>query len=234
MDAAFGSLEATSLTLSAETFSYGGTAVSATGADLNILDGVTATTAELNILDGVTSTATELNILDGVTATTTELNYVDGVTSDIQTQINSKQATITGAATTIDDANLTASRVVVSNASGKVAASAVTSSELGVLDGITATTSELNKMDGVTVSTATINDIVNRAKRYVHTETNHGGGELQIAGSTHGLTAPFHISIIDSSGNMLLAEVVQNQGTGLITISDLPAETIKVHITGGE
>ena len=29
---------------------------------------VTATTAELNILDGVTSTAAELNILDGVTA----------------------------------------------------------------------------------------------------------------------------------------------------------------------
>lgn len=234
MDAAFGALEATGFTLSAETFNYAGTVVSATGAELNILDGVTATTAELNILDGVTSTATELNILDGVTATTTELNYVDGVTSAIQTQINSKQATITGAATTIDDANLTASRVVVSNASGKVAASAVTSSELGVLDGITATTAELNKMDGVTVSTSTINDIVNRAKRYVHTETNHGGGELQIAGSTHGLTAPFHISIIDSSGNMLLADVVQNQGTGLITIGDLPAETIKVHITGGE
>jgi hypothetical protein len=37
----------------------------------------------------VTSTAAELNILDGVTATTTELNYVDGVTSNIQTQIDS-------------------------------------------------------------------------------------------------------------------------------------------------
>ncbi len=36
----------------------------------------------------VTSTAAELNILDGVTATTAELNYVDGVTSAIQTQIN--------------------------------------------------------------------------------------------------------------------------------------------------
>lgn len=46
-------------------------------AELNILDGLTATTAELNILDGVTATTTELNKLDGVTATTTELNYVD-------------------------------------------------------------------------------------------------------------------------------------------------------------
>ena len=36
----------------------------------------------------VSSTAGELNLLDGVTATTAELNYVDGVTSNIQTQIN--------------------------------------------------------------------------------------------------------------------------------------------------
>src|SRR3990167_732289 len=41
------------------------TAITATGAELNILDGVTATAAELNILDGVTSTAAELNLLDG-------------------------------------------------------------------------------------------------------------------------------------------------------------------------
>ena len=44
--------------------------VTATAAELNILDGVTATTAELNILDGVTATATELNLLDGLTGKT--------------------------------------------------------------------------------------------------------------------------------------------------------------------
>jgi hypothetical protein len=54
--------------------------ITATTAELNILDGVTATTAELNILDGVTATTLELNILDGVTATTLELNYNDIVT----------------------------------------------------------------------------------------------------------------------------------------------------------
>ena len=41
----------------------------------------------------VTATAAELNILDGVTATTAELNYVDGVTSNIQTQLDAKVAT---------------------------------------------------------------------------------------------------------------------------------------------
>jgi energy-converting hydrogenase Eha subunit G len=68
----------------------GGTTVTSSAAELNILDGVTATTAELNILDGVTASTAELNILDGVTATTAELNYVDGVTSAIQTQIDTK------------------------------------------------------------------------------------------------------------------------------------------------
>ena len=69
--------------------------------------------------------------------TATELGYVDGVTSAIQTQIDSKQATITGAATTIDDTNLTASRAVVSDGSGKVAVSVITSTEIGYLDGVT-------------------------------------------------------------------------------------------------
>jgi hypothetical protein len=43
----------------------------------------------------VTATAAELNILDGVTATTAELNYVDGVTSAIQTQLDAKVTSAT-------------------------------------------------------------------------------------------------------------------------------------------
>ena len=84
--------------VNATTLQISGTAITSTAAELNILDGVTATAAELNILDGVTATAAELNILDGVTATTAELNYTDGVTSNIQTQLDAKQAL---------DANLT-------------------------------------------------------------------------------------------------------------------------------
>ena len=69
--------------------------------------------------------------------TSTELGYLDGVTSAIQTQLNGKQATITGGATTITSNDLTASRALVSDSSGKVAVSAVTSTELGYLDGVT-------------------------------------------------------------------------------------------------
>ena len=72
------------------------------------------------------------------TVSATELGYLDGVTSAIQTQLNGKQATLTGAATTIASSNLTASMALVSDASGKVAAhGTVSSTELGYLDGVT-------------------------------------------------------------------------------------------------
>jgi len=69
--------------------------------------------------------------------TSTELGYLDGVSSAIQTQLDAKQATITGSATTIDTESLTASRAVVSNSSQKIAVSDVTDTELGYLDGVT-------------------------------------------------------------------------------------------------
>ena len=67
--------------VSMTTLDIGGTNVTATANELNIMDGVTASTSELNIMDGVTATASELNILDGVTSTASELNILDGVTS---------------------------------------------------------------------------------------------------------------------------------------------------------
>lgn len=57
--------------------------------------------------------------------------------ANVDAAVSGKQATITGAATTITSSNLTASRALVSDANGKVAVSAVTSTELGYLDGVT-------------------------------------------------------------------------------------------------
>jgi hypothetical protein len=52
-------------------------------------------------ISDVTASAAELNILDGATLTVTELNYVDGVTSAIQTQLDAK-ATPANITTAID------------------------------------------------------------------------------------------------------------------------------------
>jgi hypothetical protein len=75
-------------------------------------------------------------IADG-TISDTEFQYLNGVSSAIQTQLDAKNATITGSASTIDTESLTASRAVISNGSQKIAVSDVTSTELGYLDGVT-------------------------------------------------------------------------------------------------
>ena len=72
-----------------------GAAVTATSAEINILDGVTATATELNIMDGVTATTAELNIMDGVTSTAAELNILDGVTATTA-EINALDITTVG------------------------------------------------------------------------------------------------------------------------------------------
>lgn len=57
------------------------------GLQLNEAVALTATSAELNVLDGITSTVAELNILDGVTATAAELNSAaDGIGVSIPRQ----------------------------------------------------------------------------------------------------------------------------------------------------
>ena len=75
--------------------------------------------------------------IGGGNVSTTEYDYLNGVTSAVQTQLDAKQATITGSATTIDTESLTANRAVISNSSQKVAVSDVTETELGYLDGVT-------------------------------------------------------------------------------------------------
>ena len=71
--------------------SYDSKGLVTAGADLEASDIPNLT---LSKISDVTASAVEVNVLDGITATTTELNYVDGVTSNIQTQLNSKQATL--------------------------------------------------------------------------------------------------------------------------------------------
>ena len=98
------------------TLSLGGTTITSTGTELNILDGVTASTAELNLLDGVT-------------ATTAELNYVDGVTSNIQTQLDAK-----GTVSSLSDLSVTATADELNKLDGVTA----TTAELNLVDGLTA------------------------------------------------------------------------------------------------
>lgn len=75
--------------------------------------------------------------IDGGQVSNTEFSFLNGVTSSIQTQIDGKQATITGAATTITNTNLSANKALTSDGSGKVSASTTSATELGYVSGVT-------------------------------------------------------------------------------------------------
>lgn len=89
--------------------------------------------ADKTKLDGIATGATKITVDSSLSSTST--NPVQN--KAVNTALGNKQATITGAATTITGSNLTTSRALISNSSGKVAVSDVTSTELGYLDGVT-------------------------------------------------------------------------------------------------
>ena len=86
--------------------------------------------------DSIPTGISATKLADG-SISNTEFQYLNGVSSAIQTQLDAKNATITGSASTIDTESLTADRAVISNGSQKIAVSDVTSTELGYLDGVT-------------------------------------------------------------------------------------------------
>ena len=77
--------------------------------------------------------------------------------TDLQSALNGKQASITGAATTITSNDLTASRALVSDSSGKVAVSSITSIKLEYLTDVTSNIqAQINgKISSAAVSTLT-------------------------------------------------------------------------------
>lgn len=68
---------------------------------------------------------------------TSSLGYIQNLQSDCQTQLNSKQDIISGAATSITTSNLSSNRILISNAQGKVAASSVSGLQLTFLKNCT-------------------------------------------------------------------------------------------------
>ena len=180
-------------------------AITSTQAELNLLDGLTSTTAELNKLDGFTGAVADLNYAKDLRATgvtSTEFDYLDGVTSNLQTQLDSKQPNITGAATTILSSNLTANRALYSASDGKIYASAVTSTELGYLDGVSSgIQTQLNTLSS---SVSSLNSSVSGLNTDLVNDTSPQlGGQLDTNGQSIAFGS-WTISI-DGSNNLSFA-----------------------------
>jgi hypothetical protein len=169
----------------------------------------------------------------GVSAvTSTEIGYLDGVTSAIQTQLNSKQATITGAATTIDTENLTVSRALVSDGSGKVAVSAVTSTEIGYLDGVTSAIQTQLNAKGV-------GDITGVTAGSGLTGGGDAGSVTLNVGAGSYITVAADTVAVDATTTSTASKVVARDGSGdfaanIITAVDFNAtsdQTMKTNVT---
>ena len=166
----------------------------------------------------VTSTAAELNVLDGITATTAELNHTDGVTSNIQTQLNAKQATITGAASTGVTNNFSVSRAMVTDNSGKMSTSAVTSTELGYLDGVTSNIqTQFNS-----ISTELVND----TSPQLGGDLDGNGFNISLTGNNYMQLGSWYV-YMDGSGNLIF----QYSGSTVAKIATNGAITSENDIT---
>ena len=189
----------------------GGIAVTATGTELNILDGVTSTTADLNILDGVTATTAELNLLDGVTSTTEELNILDGVTS-------------TTAELNILD-GVTADTAELNLLDGVTA----TTAELNYVDGVTsAIQTQLDGKEAVDAEILKADTDDNLTAGYTATPTSDGtqasgtytptpaGGNFKTAvnGGAFTLAAP-----TATGSYTLILQITNNASAGAVTLS---------------
>lgn len=160
--------------------------------------------------DGAWATPAKATLTSlGVTATSAELNYTDGVTSNIQTQLNGKQATITGGASTIASSNLTAYRALISNGSGKVAVSTATSSELSYLGGVTSNIQ--TQLNGKAAS-------------------SHGHDWDEITGKPSSLGGPQLIRSRSSSSSLSSVSSGDATGTVNITGSLSQGDTIMIEV----
>jgi len=95
-----------------------------------------SSTDTLTFAGGTNITLTTDAVSKTVTVAGPSLNTING-SSLIGSGNITVQALITGAASTITSSNLTASKALVSNASGKVEAGTASSTELGYLSGVT-------------------------------------------------------------------------------------------------
>jgi hypothetical protein len=146
-------------TINTATLEIGGTAVTSTAAELNILDGVTATTAELNILDGVTATAAELN-------------YVDGVTSNIQTQIDNISSSFTLAADSGSNDTFTTGQTLTI-AGGTGIDTTVSDNNISIaIDSTVATLTGSQTLTNKTLTTPVISSISNTGTLTLPTSTD--------------------------------------------------------------
>lgn len=189
---------------------------------------IVANEVEQAIIDGITEKmdkSANLSDVDDMPTAKVNLgiNNVDNtsdankpVSSATSTALGTKQDTITGAATTITGSDLTASRVLSSDASGKVAASTITTTQLGTLSTISSNVQ--TQLDGKALSS------------HNHTIANVTDLQTQLDAKAARAT-PMLASVITGSTAAVAGTRYYFNTTGTITLT-LPASASAGSVVG--
>lgn len=139
--------------------------------------------------------------------------------NNVQTALTSKQDTVVGGASTITENNLTASRALISNSSGKVAVSAVTSTELGYLDGVTSNVQTQLSSKQPTISATGILK-----------GTGDGNVEAAVPGTDYLAESDLYICTVTASGTSYTADKTPQQIITAVSAGKIAVATLKAGV----
>jgi hypothetical protein len=209
----------TNLTFNATKIANG----SVSNTEFQYLDGVTSAIQTQIDLKAPIESPTFTGTVGGITKSMVGLGNVDNtsdankpISTATQTALDAKQATITGAASTITSSDLTASRVLVSDSSGKVSATTVTTTTLGYLDATSSIQTQLNNKQSTLTNPVT------------GTGTNNQIAAFNSTGSTiTSLSTSTYPSLTELSYVKDVTSAIQTQINALprVVYTDYTAET---------
>lgn len=154
------------------------------------------------------------NVVNNLTSTSTDLPLSANMGKSLN---DSKQAKITGAATTVTSNNLTASKVLVSNKDGKIVASSVGSSDIMTKSGVThdsKTVNQLNAGSGSWLDNSTTSVVLTPGLYIIF-------GLVNFSGNANGKRA---VAIYNATGNSTSSQsnTMATNTNGLsLTVTDI-------------
>ena len=161
--------------------------------------------------------------------TISEVSYLHGVTGSLQPQLNSKQATVTGALTSYISNNAIASRAMVTDGSGKLFTSGTTASEIGFVSGVTSgIQAQLNSLQPLVTGAATT--IIESALPSSVVVVSDAAGKISSSTTSaseisyvHGVTSPLQTQLNSKQGTIsgaLTSYITENAGANLVIVAD--------------
>lgn len=161
---------------------------------------------------------TNLDVMGGIVVDNTTIAIVDGALKYIGETSGGGSVSITGAASTIVSSNLTASRALISNSSGKVAVSSITSTKLGYLTDVTSNIqAQLNNKQATLVSGTNI--------KTINGTSILGSGNIAISGGASGDYLPIDGGTLE--GRLFLASSA-TQGFSLAQLVLGPSQYARI------